>query len=125
MSDFGQIEGMAVVLNHLDVFADGLRDRAMSAAGEIATLLESYAKTHHKWMPKTGATDVSTTGTVIDGGEVIDIYLSAGMDYDVFLELARSGKWAWLYPAIDANRDRILRILTKHLGNASAGGGGE
>lgn len=122
MSDLGQVEGLAVVLNHLDLFAEGLKANAILAAGEIAALLESYAKSHHLWKPQTGATDVSTAGRVIDGGEVIDIYLTAGMDYDVFLELAKSGKWAWLWPAIDANRERILKILVRRLGGGSIGG---
>lgn len=125
MSDFGAIEGLAVVLNHLEAYAEGLEARALAAAGEIAAVLESYAKGHHAWKPRTGATDASTKGTVVAGGDIVDIYLSAGMNYDVFLELAREGKWAWLWPAIEANKARILRILVKHLGNGSAAGGGE
>lgn len=129
MSDLGQLEGMASVLDHLDLYAEGMKANALIAAGEIAALLEGYAKSHHKWgnpyskgYTPTGATDVSTKGTVIDGGEIIDIYLSAGMDYDVFLELARSGKWAWLWPALTANAGRIKAILVRRLGGGTVQG---
>lgn len=121
MSDFGQVEGLSVVLDHLELYAEGLKASALIAAGEIAAVLEGYAKSHHPWKPKTGATDASTTGTVIDGNDVIDIYIAAGMDYDVFLELAHEGKWAWLWPAIEANLERIMQILVSRLGSAKVG----
>jgi hypothetical protein len=118
MSDLGQLEGMSVVLEHLDAYVEGLHASALAAAEEIGDLLANYAKSHHAWKPRTGATDASTTSAVIDGNDVIDIYLAAGMDYDVFLELARDGKWAWLFPAIEANKERIMQILVARLGNA-------
>ncbi len=122
MSDQSLVQGLSSVLDHLDLYAEGMRANALIAAGEIAAVLEAYAKSHHPWTPRTGATDASTAGTVIDGGEIIDIYLSAGMDYDVFLELAREGKWAWLWPALTANAGRIKTILTRRLGNGTVQG---
>jgi len=120
LSEFGQLEGLAVVFDHLELYAEGLRVNALLAAGEIAELLANYAKTHHPWKPETGATNVSTAGTVVDGGEIIEIYLSAGMDYDVFLELAKKGKWSWLWPALEANKERLRKILVTRLGNGRA-----
>ena len=107
------ITGLDNVLRRLDIAAAGMRANALAAAQEIAALLETYAKQNHPWTPDTGATDASTRGTVIDAGDIITIVLSAGMDYDKFLELARGGKWAWLWPAVTDNADAIRDILRR------------
>lgn len=111
------VKGLDILLGNLDkrerTWEQGIED----AADEIAHLLESYAKSNHLWKPKTGNTDTSTKGSVAElTNEYALIVLSAGMDYDVFLELARAGKWSWLWPAIEANPKRIMQILVKHLG---------
>ena len=82
------------------------------AMGEIAALLESYAKANHPWKDDTGATATSIRGFISEVTPItITATLSAGMEYDVFLELARDGKWAWLWPAIEANMDTIKAKL--------------
>lgn len=48
-------------------------------------------------------------------GAVISAYLSAGMDYDVELELMRGGKWAFLWPTLQNHKDDILKILEARL----------
>ena len=111
------VEGEQLVLQGLEGYIKGLRKAAEDAAGEIAALLESYAKTHHPWTPRTGATDASTRGFVAENSEkLILIVLTAGMDYDKFLELAHGGKWAWLWPAVIDNKTRIKQILQKRMG---------
>jgi hypothetical protein len=116
--EWAEVNGIDTVVGNLEIFAESLRQRAWEAADEIGFLLESYAKGDHPWKPETGATDASTRHDVVDaGGDIIEIYLSAGMDYDVFLELARGGKWAWLWPSVEANKDNIQKILVKRLGN--------
>lgn len=115
-----KITGLDQVQRRLDLYVNGLRNSAREAAAEIAELLANYAKTHHDWQPQTGNTDNSTMGTVQEvEGEVIRIILSAGMDYDVFLELARSGRWAWLFPAVQACAGQIRSILISKLGKAN------
>ncbi len=111
------IQGLEQAQRNLEVYAQGLRSGALLAAHEIATLLEGYAKSHHPWSPDTGATDVSTKGTVVEASsEMMRIVLSAGMEYDVYLEFAREGKWAWLWPTIVANKEPIRAILKNRLG---------
>lgn len=117
-----QVQGVGDVQRHLEAYAEGLKSNALLAASEIAAVLKSYAIANHPWQVRTGDTNRTTQGTVIDAGSIIDIYVSAGMDYDVFLELSRNGKWAWLWPAIQANVDRIKRILESRLGSTRVGG---
>ena len=113
------LRGVEQVQKNLDVVAQQVYKRAMRAMEEMAALLENYAKTHHDWKPQTGATDVSTKATVEAAGDFITIYLSAGMDYDVFLELAREGKWSWLFPAVEAYEDVIRAKLESIFGTGT------
>lgn len=111
-----EVAGMAEVEAGVLAFEIAVAGAMRAAGGEIASLLANYAKTNHPWTPRTGATDVSTKGTVVEAtAEFVTIVLSAGMTYDVFLEFARQGKWAWLGPAVEACKPQILESLGRHL----------
>ena len=107
------LRGQAEVERNLERwYKDGIMLRARHVMEEIGSLLEGYAKTHHPWTPDTGHTDISTRGFIAKATPLmIQTVLTAGMEYDVFLELARDGKWAWLWPAIEANLPEIKRLL--------------
>jgi hypothetical protein len=112
-----RVNGLELLLGNLDKMQARWEQGIDAAAEEIAHLLEAYAKSNHLWTPRTGNTDNSTKGTVAERTrEYVLVVLSAGMEYDVFLETARQGKWAWLWPAVEANRENILKILARHLG---------
>lgn len=132
--------GINNVLGNLDAYLAEVRGRRRRAAEKIAIVLETYAKAHHGdipqpartvyprpgmpvkrpagigWMDVTGNTQSSTHGTVSrDLVTFVEVALHAGMPYDVFLETARNGRWAWLWPAVVANQDRILTIFATEL----------
>jgi hypothetical protein len=118
-----EIRGLDVVLGNLERLGSDFVRKRHDAADEIGHLLADYAKAHHKWgnpysagYEPTGATDTSTKGDIVEETtEYVMVALSAGMDYDVFLELARRGRWAWLAPAVEANRERMMEIMVKRL----------
>lgn len=106
------LKGQAEVERNLDKWYRGRLDAAVRAMEEIAVILEGYAKSNHPWKPDTGATDVSTRAFIAEATpKMITVVLSVGMAYDVFLELARDGKWAWLWPAVETNLDKIKQKL--------------
>jgi len=47
--------------------------------------------------------------------------LTAGMEYGVFLELARNGKWAFLWPTIINHEAEILAMLKNRIGKGVVG----
>lgn len=72
------------------------------------------------WGDVTSATQQSTVGGVSQvTSEFVMVALTAGMDYDVLLEKAREGRWAWLWPAVIANENEMKSILARHLGGVS------
>jgi GTPase Era involved in 16S rRNA processing len=97
------LTGVDTVLMGIEAYVLGLKASVQAAAEEIAELLQEYAKANHPWTVRSGDTNRETTGVVAEvTNEHVLILLRAGMPYDSFLELLKSGKWAWLHPAIEA-----------------------
>ena len=118
-----RVEGFQDWLRNVDRFQGNIEASVVKACDEIAAVLESYAKSHHKWgnpyskgYVPTGLTDQTTRGTWEQvRRDLYRIVLSAGMEYNVVLELARNGKWSWLAPAVEANQQVIINILSDNL----------
>lgn len=110
------VGGFREVEANLEKLEADIHRRTVEAGDEIGHYLANYAKTHHPWTPRTGLTDVSTVGGVYkETREYVQVVLSAGMSYDVFLELAMEGRWSWLLPAVEASQAQIMSILERHL----------
>lgn len=130
--------GIEDVVANLARYEIEQRMRLRLACEEVAQLLERYAIMNHPWNVFTGATNVTTKGTWAEvAGDLYEVVLSAGMWYDVYLELAGptrgdyarhsaslphnslqefgGGKYAWLWPAISANQREIINTFARHL----------
>ena len=89
-----------------------IQQNAETAMAEVMAALEGWAKSEHSYTDRTGNTTTSIKGEVAEvSALLVRGVLSAGMDYDVFLELARDGRWAFLWPVIERHRDDILAII--------------
>ncbi len=109
------IVGLGSVIDALNVKVEGLKVNALKAGNEIAQLLEVYAKQNHPWKDDTGDTRASIRGEIVEfTDQLVQIAVSAGMDYDVYLELYHNGRWSWLLPAVLANESKIMDIIKKH-----------
>jgi hypothetical protein len=132
------VSGIDRVQANLDKWYQGELRKIALAMGEICALLENYAKTHHGNTPRSEATVYPGAGVkrTRPGGEgwgdvtgnltnsihsyiaevtplVIEGVLTANMNYAVFVELARDGKWSWLWPAVEECKDDIEAILKR------------
>ncbi len=120
-----QFAGIQGVIDNLLKFEREQHERLRLACEEVAQLLERYAITHHIWTVRTGGTNVTTLGTWDElPGDLYQVVLSAGMDYDVWLEgKTVSGgdrdpkyqKFKWIWPAITANKTEIMNTFARHL----------
>ena len=110
------VTGLADIEDGFERYLQETFRRCALACADIARLLQNYAIANHPWQNQTWATTLTTLGSweqVADA--VFEIALSAGMAYDVFLELARDGRWAWLWPAVEANQREIMATLRDYL----------
>ena len=106
------MSGLDEVMRNLEKWQAQTLDKARRVMEEIANHLAEYAKADHPWENQTGESQGSIRGFVEEAGPgIITATLSAGAGYDVFLELAKDGRWAWLWPAVEANMDEIKRKL--------------
>lgn len=124
-----QFDGIEQVVSALEQYVKDQRERAKLACAEVAHLLENYAIREHPWTVRTGWTTHTTHGVwQAITEDIYEIVISAGMTYDIFLEHeaaqyqkligiggVKQTEWSWLWPALMANRDEIMRIFQKHL----------
>lgn len=104
--------GVETIQLRLLQIEQGFRQKAEVAMAEVVAALEGWAKSEHSYTDRTANTTNSIKGEVAEATAlIVRGVLSAGMEYDVFLELAHDGKWAFLWPVIERHKDDILAII--------------
>jgi len=73
--------------------------------------LEGYAKTHAPWTDRTGHARQSLHGGVESSDDKLVLYLSHGVEYGIWLEIAHGGNYAIVRPTIDAHISRIRQTI--------------
>jgi len=132
------VEGGDEVARRLAAYRVQIQARAELAMQAVMTALEGWAKSEHghpgasitrgasegkdrryedhdpPFWDQTGNTTQSIRGELVSeaSAQIVRGVLTAGMEYDVFLELAKDGKWAFLMPTIENHKDDILTIIT-------------
>jgi hypothetical protein len=68
------------------------------------------------WGDVTGNLNQSIKGEIAEVSKhLVRVSLSAGMDYAFWVETIKKGRWAFLWPAVEANKDNIMKVLQRHL----------
>lgn len=116
------VTGDQQVLANLEKWAQERQAAAVQAMQIVMAALEGWAKSEHAYTDRTANTTNSIRGEVAEASkEIVRGVLSAGMEYDVFLELARNGRWAFLWPTIVRHEQDIIKLLKARLGEGSVG----
>lgn len=76
-----------------------------------AGTMERYAKFNAPWTDRTGHARQSLHGGVDIRGDQQVLYLSHGVEYGIWLELAHGGNYAIVRPTVDAHLSRIRRTV--------------
>ncbi|ADQ06506.1 conserved hypothetical protein [Caldicellulosiruptor hydrothermalis 108] len=77
--------------------------------------LEAYAKENAPWTDRTGNARQGLHGGVdINGKDSYTLYLSHGVEYGIWLELAHDGNYAIVGPTIDAHLQRIKETIKEY-----------
>jgi hypothetical protein len=110
-------QGVDQVLAGFEGYIKQQTERCVVAMEQVTTALEGWAKAEHSYTDRTSNTTNSIRGFVAEATpQMVRGVLSAGMEYDVFLELARGGKWAFLLPVLERHKGDIEKIIVSALG---------
>ncbi len=86
----------------------------------IRTILDStftemvnYAKENAVWIDRTGDARNSITSKDLSSGKVLRFYLTIGVDYGIWLEVANGGKYQILRPTMTIYEPRIMKLFER------------
>lgn len=71
----------------------------------------NYAKENAIWIDRTGNARQGITSVDMSEGNVVKFYLTIGVDYGIWLELANDGKYAILQPTMTVFEPEIWAML--------------
>ena len=76
-----------------------------------AGTMEGYAKSHAPWTDRTGHARQSLHGGVDIQDDQQVLYLSHGVEYGIWLEIAHGGNYAIVGPTVDVHHSRIKKTV--------------
>lgn len=99
--------------NALDKYGDRAWKAVEALADFIAVKLQNEARDDAPWQDRTGNARSGLVGATISdfARKAVEIYLIHSVEYGVFLELSRAGRYAIIAPTIERNLPEIKRML--------------
>ena len=92
-------------------FLERKKARLYALLLDWAGTMEGYAKSHAPWTDRTGHARQSLHGGVDVQGDQQVLYLSHGVEYGIWLELAHDGNYAIVRPTVDVHLPRIRQTV--------------
>jgi len=93
-------------------YADRVRAAVRAVADYFAPVMERYAKQNAPWTDRTSNARQSLYTMVEElSQDAVVLYLSHGVNYGVFLEVRWNGRYATIWPTIQAHLDAITKML--------------
>lgn len=104
--------GIEAMIARLSVYENRVLWAVRAVAEYFAGVMEEYAKENAPWQDQTGNAR-QTLNTFVEeiGPEAVELYLSHGVDYGVYLEQRFGGRYAIIWPTIEAHLPAIERML--------------
>jgi hypothetical protein len=107
------MSGADQVNRSLNDWAARRRAAVIALAQDWAGELEGRAKEEAPWKDRTGNARNGLRGETMVGRDEVKIALAHSIEYGVFLELARDGRYAILKPTLDAAVPQIYRTYER------------
>lgn len=96
---------------------DAYRGKVMAAVTAVArywqAVFEDYAKTNAPWTDQTANARQTLHAWVneVPAQSIVELYLSHGVEYGLWLEVRFAGKYAIIWPTIRTHLEEIKRML--------------
>ena len=105
-----------VLAQGVEAYGDRVWQAVLDTAEIIRAELESRARDEAPWTDRTGNARSGLFSEYVIAGRVVEIFLAHSEDYGIFLETARGGIDAILWPTIEATFPMVFDTLHALLG---------
>lgn len=110
-------EGIDGIQAALDEYGRKIHQAAFDIADYFAPVLETYAKQNAPWEDRTANARQTLRGWADElGNDAAVLYLAHGMEYGIYLETRWAGRYAILWPTIEAHLNEITARLQQVFG---------
>ncbi len=104
--------GVEQMVARMQVYADKVQSAVLSVATYFQPVIEAYAKQNASWEDQTGNARQTLHSFVKElSKDTVELYLAHGVDYGIYLEVAHAGKYAIIYPTLQAHLQDIANML--------------
>jgi len=104
-------EGDGVLIEQVGEYGKKVEAAAKAVMELLAQDLKNYMQENARWEDRTGDARAALDALVDVTSDAIVLYLTHGVDYGIWLELANSGRYAIIADTMIANYDKIQRAL--------------
>lgn len=85
-----------------EAYVSAIRAGVLAIAERRAPEIQAWMQANHLWENITGVAEASLAAEVFQmGADMVEIYMSQGAYYGLFLEVSNGGKYSILTPAFD------------------------
>lgn len=109
--------GTDQIKNNMTAYGEKARQAVYELAQFFAPILETYAKQNAGWTDRTANARQSLYAVATKLAEdAVSLRLSHGVNYGVFLEVRWQGKYAIIWPTLQAHFEEIRQALQRIFG---------
>ena len=104
--------GLDSMFQQMDNYVKKVEYALVQVATYFKAVFETYAKQNHPWTDRTANATQTLHGWVNElSRDTVELYLSHGVEYGVYLETIGAGRWAVIWPTIQAHLQAINDML--------------
>lgn len=105
-------QGSRQMLERIDEYGRRVHQAIRAVADYFAPVIETYAKENAIWTDRTANARQNLHGWVEELSKtVVSIWLSHGVEYGLWLEVAHQGRYQIIWPALQAHLEPIRQML--------------
>lgn len=106
--------GVEAMQQRMEAYAGQVLEAIQAVADYFEPVLESHAKQNAPWTDRTSnARQTLNSYSEALGREIVALYLAHGMEYGKWLEIRWSGRYAIIWPTIEAHLAEIGAMLQR------------
>lgn len=105
------VKNKAQLRRDLGFFGDQIKNVVHDLTDAKFNEMVNYAKANAVWIDRTGNARKSIEQVDMSDGDTVRFYLTIGVDYGIWLEVANDGKYKILQPTLTVYEPEIMKML--------------